>query len=777
MYSRIRNLLTDKGFLFAVTLTMAGMFFFFGKLLQHPNKIYFGATDDGIQAYYGAIYHVKHDTSFWHMNAMNYPYGEQVFFTGCQPFITNPIKLVSKVIDISDYTLGILNCVMLFSVFLCSICLYFIFKHLKLPYIYASIAAAGITFLSPQILRLACHYSLTYQFAIPLFLLLLFKFHDSPSIKKSIAISVLVFFMAGTHFYFFGFFALIAAFYWAYSFLSNKISWQAVRYTALHSFIQIVIPFFLFQIILLLIDPASDRTNNPWGYLTYISNLAGIFYPYQRPYEKLFAAFIKPEDPYTVEGYAFVGVVATLILILIILVFLKRLFTFKFKELVSITDNNLLNLFFWASLFALILSFGYPFKIRGYEHYLQYVGLLKQMRGIARFSWAFYYIINIVVFYKLYLWLAERSVFLRRSILTVALFLLCYDAYYKANPISIALDNRIVRLEDKNNELPENKWLNELDINNYQAIITLPYFHVGSENVWMIKASEIIASVYITSMKTGLPTLSSVMSRTSLSQTYKNLPVILEPYHKLAIINDFKTRKPFLVLAIENELNNDEKHLLSMCKKLNETPHFNVYELPFEALENNSKHLYSKFMASLNKGKTYTIEGFKYTDSLKTFIYNQYNEKVNLNKIPEKYYLGRILDYNLIFHDTLPNWTREQEYTVSFWMHNFTEDLYPRASCVLECIDSVGTSYNRTEFGMHTKIRTLDGDKALVEGTISVRNRKDPLAITIWHYEIFNKEKMLKISDLLIRPLKDTLYKINNAQSIICNTREYLREE
>ncbi|MES2590989.1 MAG: hypothetical protein V4608_03805 [Bacteroidota bacterium] len=776
MLKHFKNIVTERGILLTVVLAMCCMVFFFGKLLQNPNQVYFGATDDGIQAYYGALYHVKYDTAYWHMNGMNYPYGDQVFFTGCQPFVSNPIKLISTVIDISNYTLGILNIIMLFSIFFCAVCLYLIFKHLRLPYAYSAIAATAISFLSPQIIRLACHYSLTYQFAIPLFLLLVLKFHQSPTIKKSVFISFLVFFMAGTHFYFFGFFALIAAFYWAFVFFSKKITRSNFRFVSLHAFIQIGLPFLLFQIITFLIDNVHDRTNNPWGYLTYISNLTGVFYPFGKPYEPFYASFIKPEHPYTMEGFSYVGIVATIVSIVLTLVLLKRIFFFEFKKIAWITDHPILNIFCWASVFALILSFGYPFKIRGYENWLQYVGLLKQMRGIARFSWAFYYIINIVAFYKVYQWMSYQNHILKKVVLTIALVLICLDAYYMASPVAPALNNRIARLEDKENILEEDKWLNEINTKDYQAIITLPYFHVGSESIWMIRASEIIGHVYITSLKTGLPTTSSVMSRTSLSQTYNNIPIILEPYRKLKILNDLKSQKPFLVLAIEQELNADEKQLLTKCKKLNETSLFSVYELPFEALLHRTDSLYVNTVKILNNSKTYTIGKFKYTDSIKTFVYNTYNEKVNLNTTKESYYLGRILDYNLVFNDTLPNYNEEQEYSVSFWMGNFTQDLYPRASCVLECIDSTGASYNRTEFGMHTRIRTLDGDNALIECPITIKNKNDHLAITIWHYEIFDNKKMIRISDLLIRPSKDTLYKKNGTESIMFNNRTFLAE-
>ena len=774
MLKHLKNIVTERGFLLTFVLGLFCMLFFFGKILKNPNQIYFGTTDDGIQAYYCSIYHIKHDTSYWHINGLNYPYGEQVFFTNSQPFISNSIKLICEVFDISDYTLGILNVIMLLSVLFCAVCLYLIFKHLRLPPVYSAVASVGIAFLSPQIIRLIWHYSLTYQFAIPLFFLLLLKFQQSPSIKKSILICSLVFFMAGTHFYFFGFFALIAVFYWGFLFFSKKITASNLKFVSLHAFIQIGIPFFLFQIIIFLIDNVHDRTNNPWGYLTYISNLTGIFYPYAKPYEPLFASFIKPEYPLTGEGYAYIGVFATLMVIVLILIFFKRIVFFEFKKMFLVTDNQILNVFCWGSLCALLLSFGYPFIIRGYEHYLQYAWLLRQLRGVARFAWAFYYIINIIAFYKIYQWMADKKPFLKNMVLTIALFMVCYDAYYMTSPMQQTLNNRISRLEDKKNNLPEDEWLNEINPKDYQAIITLPYFHIGSENVWMVCATEIMVDVYITSLKTGLPTTSSSVSRTSLSQTYKNISIVLEPYRKLGVMADLKSKKPFLVLVIEKEINADERLLLSKCKKLKVTPLFDVYELPFDALEHSCDSLYPTALAAMNKSKTYPIEGFRYTDSVKTFVFNNYNEKVNLNKSNDKYYLGRILDYNVIFNDTLPNFNKEQDYTISFWMDNFTEDLYPRTSCVFECFDSTGASYNRSEFGMRNKVRTLDGDKALIESSIKVKNKKDHVAITIWHYDIFDNKKMIKISELFIRPSKETVYKVNDQQSIMFNNRIYL---
>ncbi len=438
--------------------------------------------------------------------------------------------------------------------------------------------------------------------------------------------------------------------------------------------------------------------------------------------------------------------------------------------------NPVLNTFFWAGIVALLLAFAYPFKIQGYERWLSHAGPLKQLRAIGRFAWVFYYIINIVAFYMICQWVSTIKPIFKNVVLSIVLFIMCLDAYYTANDKQNLFNNKIAQLEDAKNVLPENKWLAEIDTDNYQAIIGLPYFHVGSENIWISPASEIVKDVFITSLKTGLPTTMVFLSRTSLSQTYKNIQLIKEPYRELEIMKDFQNKKPFLVLARESELNENEKQILKLCKKIKTTPLFNVYELNIEDLNRRCDDLYPNTVKEMNRQKTVDIDGFKYTDSVKTFVYKGFEETKNKNSFSGTgCYEGKLKDYNVLFNDTVPNFKNEQEYTVSFWLDNYTEDMYPRTTCVMECIDSVG-SYNRFEFPMWYQLKIIDGNDALIENKIKVKNKKDHLVITIWHYDIADERKMFRLDELFIRPTKDTIYKINDQQSIMCNNRIYLNK-
>lgn len=774
MLNRFKNIFIERGFLLAASLSIICLFFFFGKLVVHPNEIYFGSSGDGFQAYYNAIYHVKFDVSYWHFTGQNYPYGEQVFFTGCQPFITNSIKLFSHIIDISGYTVAIMNLTMLFSIVLCGLVIYLIFKHLKLPAVYSAIAATAIAFLSPQIDRLGGHYSLSYEFAIPIFLLLLLKFHSAPSLRKSIVIAVITFFMAGTHLYFYGFFALVSVVYWLGLFLAKELKFAKIGFVAKHFFIQLVLPLLIFQVITFLTDSVTDRTNAPWGFLAFTSNLTGVFFPLGKPYSYLFEYFIKPVAGEW-EGWAFIGIVALLAITGIIFIFLKHLVKRNWKKIPTVIDNKVLTLFLIASLLGLFLSFGLPFKIKGCEFLLNYAGLLKQMRGIGRFTWIFFYVINIIACYKIYYWCETRQKVIKYSVLTICLSLLCYDAYTMSRNRQDNFNNSIPVLADNKNVLPENSWLQNFPVQNYQAIIPLPFIHIGSENIWMGSAeNEIMKDLFIVSLKTGLPTSMVMMSRTSLSQTYKSIQPFQEPYRPLKIVTDFQSKKPFLILADETQLNENEKNLLSQCSKLYETPKYNVYQLNYNVLQHFSDSEFIKKQTEFNKIKKFNVDGFQSSDSLKTFVYKDYEDLINVKSLNGKgTYEGIFKNYNVLFTGQIPNW-KDQEYTISFWMADFTTDLYPRATVELAYSDSTKAIYGTDYFNPGKKLCVLDSSSALIECTFKLREKSDQLTVTIWNDNFTNDKKLFRVDELLIKPKITIIYKNTEGKSITVNNRTYV---
>lgn len=773
---QIRQLIFDKGFLLTFFIASLCLIYFFGKLLIHPNEVYFGSDGDGLQSYYNALYHVKFDASYWHFTGQNYPFGEHVFFTGCQPFVTNIIKFTSTIIDISDYTIAIINLIMLFSIALSALVIYLIFKHLRLSFLFSAFAATAIAFLSPQIIRLSGHYTLTYQFAIPLFLFLLLKFYEAPSIKKSVFLAIISFFMAGTHLYFYGFYVLISLVFWIGLFLLRDGQFSKIRFMLKHFFIQVALPFILLQAILLLTNSVTDRTTTPWGFLVYRSNPTGVFFPIGKPYAHLLSYFIKPKIG-AWEGWAYIGIVALTVFIALIVIFLKYLIKRNWKQIPGI-DNKILNLFFIAALFGLFLSFGLPFKIKGCEFLLNYAGLLKQMRGIGRFSWIFYYVINIIACYKIYHWCSKLNTFYKYTLLSICLFFLSFDAYTTVRGLQNQYDNSIPQIADSKNLLPENNWLKKISVDQYQAIIPLPFIHVGSENIWMVPSeNKIMKNVFIVSLKTGLPTTMSMLSRTSLSQTFKSIQPFQEPYNPLKIVNDFHNQKPFLVLANESQLNENEKELLSQCSKLYETQNYNVYQLNYQVLQHYTDSLFIKKENEYSQTKKFDFNGFQSNDSLNKFLLYGFDDQKSENIFFGKgAYEGLIKNENLLFKGKIP-FAKDEKCVFSFWMNNFTTDLYPRSTLELKKSDSLGNTYHIDTLNLGQELKIIDGSWALIEDTFRLKKTSDILQISLKNKEL-PQTAPLNVDELLIRANSTNVYRTDiKTKEIWINNRTYHNTE
>ena len=116
-----------------VLLSLAFMTYFYGPLLLSPNQHLFGAENDALKSYYATAYHIKNDSSYLNFQGMNYPYGENILYTDCQPVLANSLKVLGTFHPFFiHHSIGILNLLMLLGIFGCSIVVYFLLKELYL---------------------------------------------------------------------------------------------------------------------------------------------------------------------------------------------------------------------------------------------------------------------------------------------------------------------------------------------------------------------------------------------------------------------------------------------------------------------------------------------------------------------------------------------------------------------------------------------------------------------------------------------------------------------
>ncbi|HRF39010.1 MAG TPA: hypothetical protein PK198_09485, partial [Saprospiraceae bacterium] len=100
----------------------------------------------------------------------------------------------------------------------------------------------------------------------------------------------------------------------------------------------------------------------------------------------------------------------------------------------------------------------------------------KQFRSIGRFAWVFFYVINIVAF--LWLYSATKSKPWQPVVMGAAIALLSWEAWNFQKMFDLRLDE--VEEFKTGQQFTD---LKEIDFSRYQAILTVPYFNIGSDNL------------------------------------------------------------------------------------------------------------------------------------------------------------------------------------------------------------------------------------------------------------------------------------------------------
>ncbi|HLG04122.1 MAG TPA: hypothetical protein VI731_11040 [Bacteroidia bacterium] len=736
-----------RGVLLTLILGTGLTVFYFGQLLQRPSHNYFSTGGDGFQIYYACLYHVKHDKEWWRQESTNYPYGESIFFTGSMPFLNNFAKIFGP--ESTSFCVWLINMTMLLAPLAGALFLYLLFRHLKLPWLYAAFTANGIAFLSPQIIRMTGHYSLTWVFLIPAFIYLLLKFYAHPNLRKSWAISFLVFLAATTHMYYLAFFLVLGSAYYFVLFITRDRGFGRAGFTFKHFAIQLLLPAVLIQMIAILTDPVTDRTKFPWGYTHYHATFDGIFYPFGKPYEPLFQWMDHwfPEW----EGVAYVGLAAMIGLGVIGLVQLYRLLKKRFRLLLHVTDNKPLNIFFWTSVFLAWVACAHPF-INGHEEWLHNAGPLKQFRAIGRFAWLFFYLANIIAIYRVYKIFRNRAI--QWSFASLLIICLLVDVHFTLNHFSDRLSNRIDALEDKEWKTEENQWLRQVDPSAYQAILPLPFFCIGSENVERHPQDNgIVIHSYIASLQTGLPLMATTAARTSRSQAIKMVSLVLDPTGNPTAAADLKSRKPLLLLVINNGLNDNEQRIISLATHITSTPYFSLYSLDPILLQRLQQESAQKIKNIREAEAKWNSGEFLLSDS-GHFFYDSYDEKVG----PALHGNGSLpvsTHENFRLYDTI---IPPGDYVTSLWIEGITKDIYPRTKIETVVFDEFQKSTFYEVTGINWGLKAIQGDWALVEIPFRVDGENSRMQVTVLNTQL-KKGTIQRVDEFMVRPAHVNVYR------------------
>lgn len=556
-----------KQVLLVIAGAIIGLWMAFGSILFHPNEYIFSGAGDGIKNYYTTHYYVKYgESGSAHFTGLNYPFGEHLVFCDAQPALALLLKWVNThVVSIDNQVIGILNFLMLISILVAALGVFFILRKLNIAPKYAIIGSWLIAFLAPQIERFTGHYALSYVCFVPFIWLFLLNFFSS---NKSIWLGAIVIWIS-----LFGFlhpyYLLIGAVFVLAYFIANLIlSKQASKakwMVMLKGFIAAIVPLILFYTWLNLTNTIADRPQNPWGMMAYRAKIEGLFFPVYDPLLSLFKYFILFDET-NIESRNYVGL-ATVVLLLFALI-KTILWRYKRKRFRFPFLHSSLKVSLLTAILCLAFAMAIPFSL-GLESLRDFVPLIKQFRSLGRFAWIFYFIVTTISIYTLTVYLRffaiKRMRFVGRFVVGLLLFIWFLEAV-----IHVKYSNQYIQsrsgAEWNAAYATECLQRNGHEVSEFQAILPLPYYHIGSERIGVNGTARGSFQSMKWSIQTGLPIYACMLSRTSLEQSMQQISLFsnrLMDYQSI-----LPNKKPLLIIYTGEGLREEEQQLLSRADSL-----------------------------------------------------------------------------------------------------------------------------------------------------------------------------------------------------------------
>ncbi len=753
-----------------VALTMfVSIYARFHSIIKSPSSTLFGSGGDALKNYLTPLLHVKNSSTYNHFDSMNYPYGEHVLFTDNQPLISILLRFFQQNFnDVAYHTTGVLNMMLLTSLFLSGCLLYYFFRRLALPHWYSVLSAVAVAWLSPQLMRFGEHYALGYMFILLLLLYFLMGFEDRQW-KWSKRILALVFIAPLLHFYYFGISALFLTLFYAVKVFNDR---KTLVFYAKHWAIQLLIPFTFFNFIWLKIgNPVTDRPDSPSGFLHYITVWEATFFKQGSWwYDFINTYFIKILPVNEPESINYIGFVAVFFC-------LVRLTSWFFTRKLTVFDNtnenipegNFLRTAFWASLLLYIFSAGVPFIFPSCEFLLAYAGPIKQFRGLGRFAWMFFFVINIIAFYSVYHWGENiKQVEFRRVFWLIFLVIAAREAVSNAQqlgePESLYAELKTTgeRLED---------WIPYMDKNKYQAILPIPYYHLGAEYLGLEVKDSSICYNLMSAYYSGLPSMSVMMSRTSWQQSLNSIPLGMEFYREPQVLRELPNQKPLLVMEYKQwhkEQGYRYSTLLAKATKIHENQAFALYELPIDAYKNTIAEKANQVKQEAESNELIQNGALMTKDSSLKYVYQNFDNTPN-----DVYYRGAgsfIFNNNekkIVFSKNLSLQQKGKRHTLQFWL-NVKEGIHARTEFFIRELDKNAEQQFFWHQGCMSNIVALDGNWALV--SIVFEPQFEDTTIEVSMFNESQKKSILYLDEFLIYPEGNDLF-MKNGNEVMKNGR------
>jgi hypothetical protein len=483
-------------------------------LLFHPNEFLLTGDGDGLKSYYSFVYHLNVDSSLLHFGGMNYPHGEHYLYTDGFPAIAWLIQLLPF---LKPHGIFIIHFTLILSLLFTPLFIYLILRKFHVHEWISVLGALSLFILQPQFPRLFSHLSLAYSIFFPLSWYLILRHKEQRTSTKWI---VLLVFNQLFWYFMHPYLGFMVTIFYGIDWVIEQGKKGAFWKQRLITFVPVLLPVLIVQLLLKLTDTIGDRPTTPYGFFEYQAHWKSIFLPDSGPIHDWIAHYVT-FDEFRWEGYAYIGSLSILMISFGIGFLIWRLLKKSTKkiEFPAAFIPALL-----AAFFLLILSFGYPFN--GNPHWLDHLTFLKQFRALGRFSWVFYYVIGVLGIFllnKLYEWLQglERQHRFQHKSLMMILLVLCLQISEGMTLLKVPVHFEKNIFDWKNLSSAEKQLIRSADKmkSGVKAILPLPWFHIGSEIYGKEADPSTLRNTFLLSVHTGIPIYAVMLGRTSKQQT------------------------------------------------------------------------------------------------------------------------------------------------------------------------------------------------------------------------------------------------------------------
>ena len=755
-----------------LVLSATGLYLRHGELIRS-----FGTTKvlegwyDGYKGYMVMAYHARYDSTYTFYGGMNYPYREHVIPAATQPVVANSMRwLYRNGIDLTDDVFTVMHALLLLAQMAAALLLFLLFRQLKLPWWYAIPVAVGIGFLAPQTERMVAHFGLAHPWVLPGTFLCLWFLEKGKRIlpdgrvrlpwAPTLGLLLVVSLASAIHFYYFAILAGPATVYFFVSWWWNR-SWPSAGRHALHYAVAIVLPLALFMLWIQSGQPADDRTARPWGFFFYRAEWESVFLALRLPFFTWLDEQVVEIRRTQSEGYAYVGAVAVLFSLGLLLRWLsgfwKRGILDKLPE--TPTERRYLYGLFWAGLLLLLFSFGLPFLWLGKEAWvLELLGPLGQFRSIGRFAWVFFYAINILAFVAVWRRARDRKFFWKTLLLVGSVLLLAYEAYHFTNLRNLEPQTvwELNRPERSFNEI------DSIDFSRYQAILPIPYYNIGSDNYANSGDGFAVQKSLTIGYETGLPTTAAMLTRTSQRQAMLQLQLAGEPYRVPPILQEYPNDKPLLLVwheHLSDEHRRQYSHLIDSATLVYHRPPLRLYELPLASFRERLERRKRTLRTRRDNADLFSIGALLSTDSTQRFAYDPMD-----NGPATAAYFGTggqlvpdLSQRTEVWEGSIPNAVPGEEYQLLLWLYTL-QDHYPATRIHLEELGPEGEIRQEKTFIGSFIIELFDPSGwTLHRGLFRPVATDSRYRISVENPAVTRGE--LWVDELLLMPTKDSLFR------------------